>query len=332
MLDIAIIGAGSIANNIHMKSLVEMPDIRITSVSDIDAGRARAFAEKWGIPKVYESHMSLLKEQQIDAAIILVWPDQLYRIAADCLKAKVHCFIEKPAGITLFQAKHLKKAAEENGKLLQVGFNRRHIPLVRRVVEIMKETTPINQIEGVFLKNGNASFYNGCADAFICDTIHSLDLVAWLADSPPEKAAMITAKYNADIDNAWNALIHFQNGITGIIKANYQTGGRVHRLEIHGPNASAYVNLGFGDDSCDADILFAGEKGSFSLSSAGLGDIKKLHLDGREIAGSDKFNIYYGYYAELRNLLDAINGKADLHTSIDKAVKTMELADYLLSL
>lgn len=51
-------------------------------------------------------------------------------------------------------------------------------------------------------------------------------------------------------------MIRFDNDITGIVKANYQTGGRVHTFEIHGPEAGTYINLGFGKAACEASILF----------------------------------------------------------------------------
>ena len=328
-MKIAIIGAGAIAENIHIHSIKDMPDIQIAAVCDIDYDKAKNFADKWGIPAVYESHRTLIEKESIDAAIILVWPDQLYRITRDFLRAKIHCFIEKPAGITLFQAESLKRASIEVGRLLQVSFNRRFVPLMRRVVEIMEDATPITQIEGTFFKHDSASFYDGCSDAFVCDTVHALDIVSWLADSPPTDAAMLASCYNSNIENAWNTLVRFENGITGIIKANYQTGGRVHLFEIHGPMASAYINLGFGAEECKADIIFAGQKGTFSLSSKGAGDVKHLHLCGKEIAGSDKYYRYYGYYDSLKNFFDAIRGDACLVSPIESAVNSMHLVEFL---
>jgi len=329
-MKVAVIGTGAIAENIHIHSLKEMDDITISAVCDINYPRAKAFANKWDIPNVYESHISLLQEQEIDAAVILVWPDQLFRIAKDCLNAGIHCFIEKPAGITLFQAESLLEASQKSKALLQVGFNRRHIPLMTKVIEAMKNSGPINQIEGAFFKHGSASFYDGCADAFVCDTIHALDIVAWLADAEPKSAALTAACYGTSgEENAWNGIIRFQNGITGLIKANYQTGGRVHSFEIHRQHASAYINLGFGTEDCEADIIFTGQKSSFSISAGGADDVKILHLDGKEIAGSDKYHRYYGYYNALDNFFKGIRGEAKLVSSIESAVKSMALVEFL---
>lgn len=38
----------------------------------------------------------------------------------------------------------------------------------------------------------------------------------------------------------------FGTGVTGIARANDRTGGRLHRREIHGSLASAFVDLGTG--------------------------------------------------------------------------------------
>jgi len=328
MLNIALVGTGAIAQNVHIHSLKEMDDIKITAVCDINIQRAKAFAEKWDVPAVYESHFSLIAEQKIDAAIIMVWPDQTYRVAHDFLKAGVHCFIEKPPGITLLQAENLLSLSKEESRFIQVGFNRRHIPLMRKVIDIMRETTTINQIEGMFVKNA-PEFYDGCADAFVCDTIHAIDMVSWLAESKPENAAMTVSRNNSVYDNAWNAVIKFENGITGIVKANYRTGGRVHRFEIHGCDASAYVNFGFAVEECHADIIFAGKVSSYSMSSEGATDVKQLHLDGKEVAKSDNYNKYYGFYDELRNFFDTIEGKSTLLSSIESAADTMHLVEFL---
>ena len=103
----------------------------------------------------------------------------------------------------------------------------------------------------------------------------------------------------------------------------------MHRFEIHGPFASAYINLGFGAEACEADIIFTGQKNSFSLSSAGADDVKTLHLDGKVIAGSDSYHRYYGYYDELHNFFEAVRGNEDLLSPIGSAVKSMSLIEFL---
>jgi virulence factor len=43
---VAVIGAGSMANNVHYPSLASMPDVQIAAISDIDSERLNATAAK----------------------------------------------------------------------------------------------------------------------------------------------------------------------------------------------------------------------------------------------------------------------------------------------
>jgi len=46
----------------------------------------------------------MMRDMPLDAVFVLVQPDVLFRVASDSLLAGKHVFMEKPMGITLFQA------------------------------------------------------------------------------------------------------------------------------------------------------------------------------------------------------------------------------------
>jgi len=94
--------------------------------------------------------------------------------------------------------------------------------------------------------------------------------------------------------SAWYSLVKFQNGISGVVRSNYRTGGRVHQFELHGPGASAYINLGFGGAGVSAKIL-CGMSGH-SISAAAMGEAEVIEFDGIQSTGSDCYARYYGYY------------------------------------
>jgi virulence factor len=328
-LKIGIIGAGGIANSVHLPSLCAIGNIEVVSICDIVKEKAEKTAAKFSISHIYSSYFEMIAMQNLDAVFILVQPDQAFRITLDCLKAGLDVFVEKPAGITSYQTDMLLRASMETNKILQVGFNRRYIPLVRHVLQIIKDTTKINQVEGCFFKHADSAFYNGCANAFECDTIHAIDLVRWISGGEAVKAATIEGGENSAAPNSWNSVIRFDNGITGIIKANYQTGARIHTFEIHGPEASAFINIGFGNTACEADILFFNGKGTYSVASTGPGLDKRIHIDGMELAGSKEYYKYYGYYQEDLEFIDSIRSRKRSISDIAEAVKTMYLIDLL---
>ncbi|MDR0669788.1 MAG: Gfo/Idh/MocA family oxidoreductase [Treponema sp.] len=339
-LNIGLVGAGGIARGIHLPSLTAIPEARIAAVCDLIAERAQEAAGTFGIPKTYRSYHDMLREGGLDAVYVLVPPDGLFRVASDALLAGKHVFMEKPMGISCFQAKTLKELAALQERVLHVGFNRRFIPLVTVMAAKMREFCPITHVEGRFYKNGSPAFYGGCASAFVCDVIHVIDLVRHLAAgdsgvSPRALRASTLESVNPEthIPEAWYSALAFDNGVTAVVRANYRTGGRVHQFELHGPGTSAYIDLGFGGPFCCGKILHTVTPGGQSLSAAGAGEQEILEFDGLALAGSDKYEVYYGYHAENRHFVETVlanpAGTDPARTEEDCA--SMELVEQLLA-
>jgi predicted dehydrogenase len=324
-LKVGVIGIGGIARNVHLLSLADMHDIELVAMCDIIEERASTMARQFEVEQVYTLYQEMLSKEELDAVFVLVEPANLYHVVWHCLDAGIDTFMEKPPGITLFQAESLRRKAEESGHTLQVGFNRRHIPLVRHVVELVKERTEITQVEGCFFKYGSAAFDRGSLSSFESDTIHAVDLMRSIAGGAPVTAAAVAGQYEDAVINAWNGVCRFDNGVTGVIKANYRTGGRVHKFEVHGPGVSAYIDLGFGQASCSARILVHEGKPQYSLAARGAEEGGVLELDGLELAGSSSFYRYYGYYYEDRHFVDCVRAGREPETSIQDAVESMRL-------
>jgi len=330
-MKIAVIGAGGIARNVHLPSLHEMEDVHLVAICDIIENRAVEMAEKYSIPKVYTLYQEMLALEALDAVFVLVEPGNLYHVVWHCLDANIDTFMEKPPGITLFQAESLQRKAEGVKRILQVGFNRRYIPLVRHVKAFIEQRTQITQVEGCFFKFGQGAFDRGSLSAFDSDVVHVVDLIRWIAGGIPEIAVMVIAQNEDFVVNAWNGVCRFDNGITGIIKANYRTGGRVHKFEIHGPGLSAFIDIGFGIASCEAMLLEHQGEERYSLASRGAADQGISRLDGMKLAGSKEFYKYYGFYHEDRHFIDCVRAQIEPETSIRDAVESMKFVNLLAS-
>jgi predicted dehydrogenase len=280
----------------------------------------------------------MLNREELDAVFVLVPPDGLFRAAADCLLAGKHVFMEKPMGITLFQAGSLKDLAEKQKRVLHVGFNRRFIPLVKEVTREFLKRAPLTHVEGRFYKNSSPSFYGGCASSFVCDVIHVIDLVRRLAAGEGKHSALKEARTleridpKAGIPDAWYCAMVFENGVSAGIRANYSTGGRVHQFELHGPGASAFIDLGFGGAGASGKILYQSGPGSHSISAAGADRQEILEFDGIKLAGSEKYEVYYGYREEdeffIQTVLANPEGGDPARTAEDYS--SMELVEELL--
>ena len=330
-INVAVIGCGGIARSVHLPALAALDDVNVVALCDIVEARAAEQAEICGGPRVYTLYKDMLAAEQdkVDAVFALVEPGNLFHVVWHCLDAGYDTFMEKPPGVNLYQAASLARKAGQAGRILQVGFNRRHIPLVREVKKLVERHAAINLVEGCFYKFGSGAFDRGSLAAFESDVIHAVDLVRWIAGGSPQRVASVVTGNEEPVDNLWAAVCGFDNGVTGVIKGNYKTGGRVHKFEIHGAGVSAYVSLGFGTAGCEATILSHEGKVQYSLAARGTADESIVHLDGKQLAGGEEFHRYYGFYHEDRHFIDCVRSGEEPETSIADAVKSMRFAEMI---
>jgi len=327
---IGVIGAGGIANSVHMPSLAEIPECEVVAICDLHEDKAKALAAKYGVPATYAVYHEMLAKEQMDAVYVLVNPDCTFRVADDCMKAGFHVMIEKPLGLDSYQAHSLARSAKATGRIAAVAMNRRHIPLVQEVLCRLKEVTQITQIDGRFMKFSDIAECWNYASAYNCDIIHAIDLVRYIAQSEPKHAGTVIGKFNSPVDNAWSSVMEFENGILATLRANYQSAARIHDFEIHGPNACAFINVGFADARCEATIIYNGGTQIYSAASAGVGDFRIEHLDGIALAGGSKYHQYYGYKTEDEDFVRCLlSGGTPLCTAED-AAKSMDMVEMLL--
>ena len=327
---VGIIGAGGIARNVHLPSLNEIENAKVVAICDLRLEKAKEMAEKYNIPSVYWDMYEMMEKEELDCIFVLVEPDRLFRTAMDVLKNHIPVIMEKPAGISSFQSYSLARIAKENNTMCAVAMNRRHVPVVQYVMKRIRELTPITQVDGVFMKSTDLAHAWEYASAFDCDGVHALDLVRYLAGAEVEKCATVIGRFSdCPVDNAWSSVMKFENGITGTLKSSYQAGARVHTFEMHGPNASAFINLGMGGDECEATIIHTEGGSMYSLAAAGVGGTKVEKIDGRELAGSNNFYAFYGYKQEDQNFINAVLEGTEPLCTIEDAAHSMELIEKL---
>jgi predicted dehydrogenase len=333
-----MIGIGDIANTTHLPVLSSFPDVTIPAICDLLPERLEKAKQTYGVPHGYTSYSEMLREEELDAVYVLTQPDVSFRTARDCLLAGKHVFMDKPMGISVLQARGLKGLAAEKKRILHVGFNRRFIPLVREIIKAFCGFTEIRHVEVCYYKNDSPAYYGGMLSAFISDGLHAVDLVRHLATKgsqisakPVKTATLEIVNPDTQIAEAWYSTILFDNGVSGLVRSNYSAGGRVCLAELHGKGVSAYIDLGFGGINCRGKILRSAGSGQGGMKNLGSGH-EIIEFDGISLAGSDRFEIFYGYEAEdrcfVQTLLDNPPDADTARTAQDCA--SMELAEQLL--
>jgi len=124
-LRIGVIGAGSISD-LHLQSYANHPGVEIYAICDLNEGRAKEKAGKYGASMTFTDYRELLALPEVDAVSVCTWNDTHASIAAAALDAGKHVLVEKPLSKTVDEALLVEQAAKRSGKVLQVGFVRRY--------------------------------------------------------------------------------------------------------------------------------------------------------------------------------------------------------------
>ena len=137
---IGIIGTGWIAES-HVECYKEMDDVEIVALADLVPGKAKEFAEKFGLENahIYESDEALLaSEKDLDGVSICTYNCQHAPCAIHALDAGINVMLEKPFTVTLDEAIEVMRAEKRSGKILTIGFQPRmseNMKMIKKIVQ-----------------------------------------------------------------------------------------------------------------------------------------------------------------------------------------------------
>ena len=114
---VGIIGAGNISDQ-YLTHLTSFPDIRVLAVGDLLEDRARAQADKYGVPRAGGVDV-VLNDPDIEIVVNLTIPASHVEVSLAAIAAGKHVWTEKPIGIDREESQRLLAAADAAG--LRVG-------------------------------------------------------------------------------------------------------------------------------------------------------------------------------------------------------------------
>ncbi|MFC4025076.1 Gfo/Idh/MocA family protein [Oceanobacillus longus] len=125
MLKVGVIGVGSISE-FHIKPYLENDQVELLALCDLNEERLTEKGALYGVSELYSDYHELLKNKEIDAVSICTWNNSHAEIAVAALEAGKNVLVEKPLSMTVDEALQVEAAVEKTGKIVQVGFVRRH--------------------------------------------------------------------------------------------------------------------------------------------------------------------------------------------------------------
>src|SRR5512133_3699269 len=122
---IGVVGAGAIAQLAHLPVLSKMRGAQLVALCDNDGPKARALADRLGIPDVFTDIDELLEFDELDAVVVAT-PNHLHEPhVLSALAAKVHVLCERPLAFTPRGVERILAAAARADRKVLVANNHR---------------------------------------------------------------------------------------------------------------------------------------------------------------------------------------------------------------
>ncbi|HEV8336739.1 MAG TPA: Gfo/Idh/MocA family oxidoreductase [Candidatus Polarisedimenticolia bacterium] len=220
---IAVIGVGYLGRH-HARLLHSLPEAELCGVVDADPARARAVAAEFAT----RSYLSLDDlPPDLQAATIAV-PTAAHRsVAVACLKRGWSVMVEKPLAASPREGKEIVQAAEQAGRILQVGHTERYNPALRASVSrILRPRFVEAHRLGTFAARSLD------VDVILDLMIHDLDLVRSFDPSPVVSVAAVGVQALTDKMDIANARIQFESGCVANLTASRISTDRVRKIRI----------------------------------------------------------------------------------------------------
>ncbi|MCM3667011.1 Gfo/Idh/MocA family oxidoreductase [Mesobacillus subterraneus] len=308
LLTIGLLGAGNIAER-HAKAFSKLSDVRVKTVVDIDAVKARNIANILQAEVATELD-KVLEDQEIDA-IDICFPTFLHKeTVIKAAKGKKHILCEKPIALSIDDAIEMYRVCKEHKVKLMIAQVCRFMPPYIRMKNLISDGT-IGEIHSIRMTravdypvHNGYSWYqdiNKSGGPFLDFIIHDFDFLAWSFGKPT-----VVSSHQIHSNSMQGIFVHlkYEYGPFVRLEGIWSSKGNKHlhqRIEVDGQHGSAVFD----------------SKGKYPFSVSSLNDYTELLKEEPEV---DPF------YEELKHFVDSILNNTEVLIKESEVLTALETA------
>jgi predicted dehydrogenase len=133
-----LVGLGRLATEEIAPAIGRSAVGEIAACAGRDIVAAHAFAERFAVPKVYDTFEELVRDPDLDAVFVAT-PNALHApVVLAAARAGKHVLCEKPLALTVAEGRAMIDACRSGGVLLRVGLHLRFERSLERVAQILQ--------------------------------------------------------------------------------------------------------------------------------------------------------------------------------------------------
>lgn len=325
MINVAIVGTGSISP-LHIEGYLAFKDVvNIVSLCDIYPEKAEKAAERFGLNvSIYDNHEEMLKNESIDLVSVCTPPYVHAEIAINAMKAGAHAIVEKPMAASLKECDDMNRVSEETGQILSIISQNRFTNPMMKLKKLLDD-----KVIGKVLHTQVDSFWwrghsyydlwwrgtwekegGGCT---LNHAVHHLDIFKWMNGMPDEITAMMSnvAHDNAEVEDLSIAIGRYADGGLATLTSSVVHHGQEQQLIFQGEQGR--ISAPFKVYASTSQ-----ENGFPDKNSEKMDEITELYN------GLDDLP-YEGHTGQLNNVIQAILKNEELVVDGNQGKETLEL-------
>lgn len=195
-LRVGVVGAGGSASVIHLPGYAANHDVEIVGIASLDHDASRKQAEKYSIPRVFESADQLIGDPDVQAISVCTPPATHEPIATQAVRAGKHVLIEKPVSTSLAALDRIRTLARETGVVVDLVHNERFMDFNLKAKDVIRHGS-LGEIQAIVQFIGttgpeswttNAGWFRDpktSGGGVLMDlAVHKIDLAGWLLERP----------------------------------------------------------------------------------------------------------------------------------------------------
>jgi len=115
----------------HLKNYAALPDCEVVALAELRPALGRAVAQRYGVPRVYQSAEEMLANEHLDGIVASQPFDRHGQIITPLYRAGVPIFTEKPLAGSVAVAEQMLAVLASSGTWHMVGYHKRSDPATR---------------------------------------------------------------------------------------------------------------------------------------------------------------------------------------------------------
>jgi predicted dehydrogenase len=271
-LNVGVLGAHAWAQKAHLPGYAAYERANVVAICDVQLDRARALAEAFDIPNVYDDHRHLLADPSVEMVDVCTPTHTHYALSIDAIEAGKHVLTEKPLAKVAADAFRMSDLAGQHGVRTKTGFTFRYSPAMRQLRAWIADGT-LGEIFHIHGFEQNSQFLNpdfplrqldpeAPRDRLIPSSIvgygsHLIDLMRWCGG---EFAAVSASMHNfvpervvrgelgrqrVPVEDGAIALVEYASGAQGLLQTSYIAVGNYPGVEVrvYGSKGAAIARL-----------------------------------------------------------------------------------------